>query len=60
MPPKRTKKVRLGVYRTVPRFNPKTGDIFSSYGNKICQASYRVPHEENNSQQTAQKGMNEN
>ena len=44
MPPKRTKKVRLGIYRT--QIQPKSGDIFGSYGIKICQASYRVAREE--------------
>ena len=55
MPPKRTKKVRLGIYRT--QIQPK---IRWTYGNKICQASCRVAREENNtSQQTAPKVMNE-
>ena len=40
----------------VCKFSPKSGDMFGSYGNKICQASYRVAREENNTrQQTAEK-----
>ena len=53
MPPKRTKRVRLGIYRN--QIQAK-----SRYGNKICQALYRVfRKEKNTSQQTDQKVMNE-
>ena len=53
MPPKRTKNLLGNSAQNLVIF-------FSSYGNKICQASYRVAREENRtSQQTVQKVMNE-
>ena len=42
MPLKRTKNVRLGIYRT--QIQPK----ILLYGNKICQALYRVARKEKN------------
>ena len=46
---------RLGIYRTQIQPKPR-----GSYGNKICQASYRVAREENNtSQHTLQRVINE-
>ena len=46
MPPKHTKKVWLGIYCTwiQPKFS-------ITYGNKICQALYRVARKENNTSQ---------
>ena len=50
MLPKRTIKVRLGIYRN--QIHPK----IQRYSNKISQALYRVARKENKSQQTMTNG----
>ena len=47
MSPKRTRKVRLGIYRTQIQPN------ILRYSNKICQTLYRVACMENNTSQQA-------